>query len=124
MGIHDLCSHYGRADEINSCSAMHRIRYFLFSVWILLVLPYFRALLLGVPDAFGEYARLAHFILPIYTLAGILSIRTLVRGELFRTMSPKQMILGMAAALILLGGISLLFLIPNTTSTTHNSCNQ
>jgi hypothetical protein len=76
---------------------------FSLSVWILLVLPYLRALLLGVPDTFGEYARLAHFLLPIYTLAGVLSIRTIVRGELFRSISPKQMIMGLAVALMLLG---------------------
>ena len=89
---------------------------FSLSVWILLVLPYFRALLLGVPDAFGEYARLTHFMLPIYTLAGILSVRTLVRGELFRTMSPKQMMLGTGIALLLLGGAYLLCLSSNNTS--------
>src|SRR5579863_2710424 len=62
---------------------------FSLSVWILLILPCLRALVLGVPDTFGEYGRLSHFILPIYTLAGILSIRTLVRCELFRSVSPK-----------------------------------
>ncbi len=76
---------------------------FSLSVWILLVLPYLRSLLLGVPDTFGEYARLAHFLLPVYTLAGVLSIRTIVRGELFRSIRPKRMIVAVAAALVLLG---------------------
>jgi hypothetical protein len=89
---------------------------FSLSVWILLVLPYVRALLLGVPDTFGEYERLAHFLLPIYTLAGVLSIRTIVRGELFRSMSPKRMIMGMAVALVLLGCAYLLLCLPVGTS--------
>jgi hypothetical protein len=89
---------------------------FSLSVWILLVLPYLRALLLGVPDTFGEYARLSHFLLPIYTLAGILSVRTIAGGELFRMFSPKQMIVGIAAALLLFGGIYLLVFAPSSAS--------
>ena len=89
---------------------------FSLSVWILLVLPYLRALLLGVPDAFGEYARLSHFLLPIYALAGILSVRTIVRGELFRSMSPKQMIVGTAAAVVLVGCAYLFIFAANSSS--------
>jgi len=89
---------------------------FSLTVWILLVLPYLRALFLGVPDAFGEYGRLIHFLSPIYTLAGVLSIRTIVRCELFRTVSPKQMILGMALLLILLGCSYFLIFATNSTS--------
>ncbi len=98
---------------------------FSLSVWILLVLPYLRALLLGVPDALGEYARLFHFLLPIYSLSGILSIRTIVRNELFRSMSPKQMIAGMAVAGVLAGCIYLGVLSPNSLSPitpTINGC--
>jgi hypothetical protein len=90
---------------------------FSLSVWILLVLPYLRALFLGVPDAFSDYGRLVHFISPIYTLAGVLSIRTIIRCELFRTISPKQMILGTAIALIVLGTAYILLLSPGNTST-------
>ncbi len=89
---------------------------FSLSVWVLLVLPYLRALILGVPDAFGDYARLAHFISPIYTLAGVLSIRTIVRSELFRTISLKQMIFGTATTLIVLGTAYILLLSPSNTS--------
>ncbi len=79
-------------------------------VWILLILPYLRALLLGVPDSFGDSTRLVHFLLPVYSLAGILSIRIIARSELFRLLSPKQMILGTAYSLLLLGCLYLLFM--------------
>jgi hypothetical protein len=88
---------------------------FSLSVWILLVFPYFRSLVLGVGDSFGAYERLAHYLLPIYTLAGILSIRTIVRGELFRTISPKQMVLGIAIALVVFGCSYILLLATNSS---------
>jgi hypothetical protein len=89
---------------------------FSLTAWILLVFPYLRALVLGVSDTFGEYTRLVHFLSPIYTLAGILSIRTIVRCELFRTFSPKQMVVGTATALIVLGATYILLLSPDGIS--------
>jgi hypothetical protein len=71
----------------------------------LIAFPYLRALALGADDAFGEYARLAHFLVPIYALSGILSLRILARAELFRSFSPKQMVIGLAVALAAFGAV-------------------
>jgi len=76
---------------------------FSISVIMLIAFPYLRALALGVDDAFGEYLRLAHFLVPIYTLAGILSLRILARRELFRSFRPKQIIFGLAGTLAVSG---------------------
>lgn len=89
---------------------------FTISLIILIVFPYLRALALGSNVTFGEYSRLAHFLLPIYALAGILSLRILARAELFRRFSPKQMILGLASALVVFGIAYLLLFEPNSTS--------
>jgi hypothetical protein len=59
--------------------------------------------MLGNDDSFGAYAREAHFLLPVYAIAGVLSIRTIVRYELFRSSSPKKMILGLTIAIVLCG---------------------
>ncbi len=82
---------------------------FSISVIILIAFPYLRTLALGVGDALGEYTRLAHFLLPIYALAGILSLRILARAELFRRFRRKQMIVGLTAALAVFG-IAYIFL--------------
>ncbi len=81
---------------------------FSLTVFILIAYPYFRTLLIGSPDSFGEYERLVHFLIPIYTLSGILSIRIVARNELFRSMSPKQMVIGSACMILLLGSVYLL----------------
>jgi hypothetical protein len=73
------------------------------SALIIVTFPYLRAFMLGNDDSFGDYAREAHFLLPVYAIAGVLSIRALVRYELFRSLSPKQMILGSAIAIVIAG---------------------
>ena len=90
----------------------------LFSVLVLLLLafPYFRTLILGQSDTFGEYTRLVHFLIPLYALAGLLSLRTLARVELFRNISPKQMIVGLAIALVTAGCAYLLVFEPSIAS--------
>ena len=76
---------------------------FYLSLLILVVFPYLRALVIGVNDSFGEFGRWMHFLLPVYALAGFLSIRIIARYALFRTLNPKQMVLGISAAIILTG---------------------
>jgi hypothetical protein len=73
------------------------------SLLILLVFPYLRSLAIGVDDSFGDYGRWTHFVLPIYALAGIMSIRIIVRCLLFRKLSPKQMVLGTMIAVLVSG---------------------
>jgi len=81
-----------RADEV-----------FALLVTVLVAFPYGRALVLGTPDAFGVQSRLVHFIVPIYSLAGILSVRTLVRYELFRTIKIKSLVASTAGSLLIAG---------------------
>ena len=76
---------------------------FSLSLLVLLVFPYLRSLAIGADDSFGEYGRWTHFLLPVYALAGILSIRIIARYALFRKLSPKQMVLDIAAAVVLTG---------------------
>ncbi len=89
---------------------------FSISVIILITFPYVRALVLGSDDSFGEYTRLAHFLLPIYALAGILSLRILARAELFRRLSPKQMVVGLAIALAASGAAYIVLFEANSGS--------
>ncbi len=78
-------------------------RLFVLTALILLLFPYIRSLSLGVDDVFGNYGRLVHFILPVYGLSGILSLRVLARAELFRSVSPKRMLLQLGSAIVLIG---------------------
>ncbi|HEY3876761.1 MAG TPA: hypothetical protein VGM92_14915 [Candidatus Kapabacteria bacterium] len=80
---------------------------FSLSVFVLIAYPYLHTLLIGDADGFGASARLAHFLIPIYTLAGILSIRILARRELFRSIHPKAMLLWAALILGVLGTLDI-----------------
>ena len=66
---------------------------FSFSVLVLITFPYLRALTLGTDDSFGDYGRWMHFLLPVYLLAGVTSLRIVVRYGLFRMFSPKSLVL-------------------------------
>ena len=91
-------------------------RLFSLSVLILFLFPYVRSLSLGVDDVFGNDARLVHFILPIYGMAGILSFRVLARSELFRGISPKQMLLLLASGIGIFGILYILLFQSQTAS--------
>jgi len=76
---------------------------FSLAVVSILVFPYLHAFVLGRDDWFGASNREVHFILPIYALAGILSVYTIVRYGLLRSVSPKQMLLSLAIGLLIFG---------------------
>ncbi len=79
-----------------------------FSVLVLLAFPYLRALTLGTDDRFGEYGRWMHFLLPVYLLAGVTSLRIVVRYGLFRMFGQKALVMWMCIASVITSAVYLL----------------
>lgn len=63
---------------------------FSISALIVLLFPYLRALVTGSNDGFGNHEPGATFILPIYEIAGVLSLASIARRELFRNITPRK----------------------------------
>ncbi|MDP4200059.1 MAG: glycosyltransferase family 39 protein [Bacteroidota bacterium] len=70
---------------------------------VLVIFPYIRALLFGTSASGTSHESATAFVLPLYQLAGILSLVALVRRELFRSVTTKQILSVMAIAVLALG---------------------
>jgi hypothetical protein len=67
---------------------------------VLVAFPYLFTLATGSSDFSGHEVS---FLLPIYELAGVLSLAALIRRELFRTLTPKRSLIFAGVGLLLAG---------------------
>ena len=80
---------------------------------ILASYPFLHTLFLGNADSFGSHQRLVSFMIPIYLISGVLSVRICVRNELFRSITPKKAIILFSVVSTVVGIIYILGAAPH-----------